>query len=117
MLSLCSSCISVSGLQPKVYSVADEPHKCVLCYGILSNVEFRQRLTKDIAASFKDSGYDGSKMIIAVNVPVSILLREFILTELYGDGWKSKEQRVKSLFANLIQNDIERVGFMDTFEI
>jgi hypothetical protein len=89
----------------------------MLCYGILSDTDFRQKLAKDVIVAFKNSGFDGSKVIIAVNVPNSIHLREFVLAELYEDGWKPRETSVKNLFANLIQNDIERVRLNTTIFI
>lgn len=111
-IPLCSSCILVTQLKEGEYETIDEGYKCSLCFGILSDIEYRKLIVKEVDKKFKSSGYDGYSIVIAINAPISMYLREFVMDELF-DTWNVRDMSPKNLFANLLQKDIEIVGNMN----
>jgi hypothetical protein len=114
-IPLCSSCIGTTGQSAN--KAVDDNYKCALCFGILSDVNFRKELAHEVGTQFESSGYDGNSIIVAVNLPISMLLRELLFAELLGDAYNPREMSPKSLFSNLLQNDIERVSHLDAFKL
>ncbi|KAI6184048.1 TRNA pseudouridine(55) synthase [Aphelenchoides bicaudatus] len=107
ILPLCKSCALITQLEPDQREVVNEEYKCVLCFGILSNLEFRKQIVKEVGEKFKSSGYDGWSVVLAINSPITLLLREVIMSSLFGDVWNAREMSAKNLFSNLLQKDIE----------
>lgn len=108
-IPLCTSCISVTNQDAEKLKPVDENYKCSLCFGILSDNEFRLRVAKAVGEQFESSGYDGNSVIVAVNVPVSLVLREYLFAGIVGNTYSPREMSSKNLFATLLQKDIERV--------
>lgn len=106
---MCSSCALVTKLKPDQYVPVDEGYKCSLCFGLLCDAEFRQRIVERVNAEFESNGFDGSTVVIGINAPLTLVLREIIMSGLFEDTWNGKEMGAKSLFRNLIQKNIERV--------
>jgi len=107
-IPLCQTCIYSTGLDANIHKAVDENYKCSLCFGLLSDGEFRKRLSLEVSKTFTEDDYDGNSVVVAVNLPLTMILRESIFAGMLGDKYNSREMNPKNLFSNLLQKDIER---------
>ncbi|KAI6242763.1 DNA topoisomerase [Aphelenchoides fujianensis] len=105
---LCRSCILVANLPAEKTRVVEQPFECPHCFGILSDDQLRQEIAAHVREEFAKGEFDGDTFILAINIPISMFLRQAVFGRLMGDSWNTREMSPKNLFANLLLKDIEK---------
>uniref|UniRef100_A0A0N5AUG6 tRNA pseudouridine(55) synthase n=1 Tax=Syphacia muris TaxID=451379 RepID=A0A0N5AUG6_9BILA len=81
-VSLCSVCArQLTGTPPNV----DQSWKCSVCFGIM-DPEYINGVANAVKAALDSNQYDSQSFVLALNVPVSVMLREAIFAHLRKAG-------------------------------
>ncbi|VDM70073.1 unnamed protein product, partial [Strongylus vulgaris] len=70
-------CRQIAGESTDVQNVT-EPYECVLCLGMLDQ-NFIEEVAQTVGKKLKESPYDATAFTLALNLPVSQVLRETII--------------------------------------
>ena len=104
-IPLCSKCLKSIGTNLKGTSETAEYHQCCLCFGLLNPTIYDRVIALAKEEHYKN-GFDGTTFVLAVNFPVSQLMRELIIQK--NMGFKRIEMTM-SLMSRLIYNLMAKV--------
>ncbi|KHJ94953.1 TIGR01213 family protein [Oesophagostomum dentatum] len=78
ILRLCALCCrQIAGEAAHVETVA-KSYECVLCFGLLDQ-DYIEQVAQAVGAKLKESPYDAAAFTLALNLPISQVLRETII--------------------------------------
>uniref|UniRef100_A0A1I8B823 Uncharacterized protein n=1 Tax=Meloidogyne hapla TaxID=6305 RepID=A0A1I8B823_MELHA len=80
---------------------------CSFCLGLLFDEELYEQISTESLKKFLEEKYDGSNFILAINMPITQLLRETILQKLYDFGrWAPGSMSPKELLSRCLMGKI-----------
>ncbi|VDM53038.1 unnamed protein product [Angiostrongylus costaricensis] len=84
-LHLCSLCQrQVAGEDACAVGVVNKPYECVLCFGLL-DPDYISEVAEAVKVKLKESPYDATACTLALNLPVSQVLREVVIKRSRAD--------------------------------
>ena len=116
VIKICKACKLLTGFDDETKIVlAETPHECALCFGLLSDDVLRRRIAEEAARVYTNDGFDGSTFLLAVNVPVCMHLRQIVIDKLFDDKKAiHRGTHPKNVFGDLVLRDIEKVRVLQS---
>lgn len=112
MIPLCPICLGNAGPIDKdheIVSPAPDPHSCALCFGLLSDMTLCDEIVNKATEEYKREGYDGYNFILALNLPITMHLREAVLDKLLDGKFVPATMSPKNVYANFLMSKISKV--------
>jgi hypothetical protein len=81
---------------------------CAFCYGLLIDEHFMDAIAEECSHVFTKEQYDGSSFLLALNMPITQMLREFIVEKIV-DKWAPASMSTKELFSRCLMAKIAKV--------
>uniref|UniRef100_A0AC34R743 Uncharacterized protein n=1 Tax=Panagrolaimus sp. JU765 TaxID=591449 RepID=A0AC34R743_9BILA len=112
-ISLCSSCFQAVGkhLSDVEVDKSTEYYNCSLCFGLMDQ-QIYSSIIDEAKKEFLKEKFDGETFVLAVNFPVSQLLREKLIETIIGKEWSEQEMSPKSRSTFLMMNQFREDGFL-----
>uniref|UniRef100_A0A914PUI3 tRNA pseudouridine(55) synthase n=1 Tax=Panagrolaimus davidi TaxID=227884 RepID=A0A914PUI3_9BILA len=94
-ISLCSLCYKAIADNLEDIEEAKEYYQCCLCFGILEPSIYEGIIEKT-KEEYTKNGFDGKNFVLAVNFPVSQLVRELFIQKIMDKKWNEMMMSPKS---------------------
>jgi len=110
-ISLCPPCFKTVSSHLADITEVDEFFKCVLCFGLM-DPQLCSQIIEQAKIEFEKQNFDGNAFILAVNLPVSQVLREKLIERMIEEHWMEQEMSPKSRFTFTLMNKFRQVDFL-----
>jgi tRNA pseudouridine synthase 10 len=110
-ISLCSSCYKAMSESLEDTDEASDHFQCCLCFGLLDPKIYEQ-IIKKTKEEYNKNGFDGKSFVLAVNFPVSQLLRELFIQKIMDKKWVEMTMSPKSRLTYNLMAKFRQDGFL-----
>ncbi|KAI3413977.1 hypothetical protein GPALN_011447 [Globodera pallida] len=90
-------------------SVGCEPNwRCSFCLGLLNDDELLEKIADEAAHQLRREGHEAVNFVLALNVPMSVLLREAVVERLVEPAWSPMSMSPKELLSRQLMAKISK---------
>uniref|UniRef100_A0A183CQK4 Radical SAM protein n=1 Tax=Globodera pallida TaxID=36090 RepID=A0A183CQK4_GLOPA len=90
-------------------SVGCEPNwRCSFCLGLLDDDELLEKIADEAAHQLRREGHEAVNFVLALNVPMSVLLREAVVERLVEPAWSPMSMSPKELLSRQLMAKISK---------
>uniref|UniRef100_A0A914XWA3 tRNA pseudouridine(55) synthase n=1 Tax=Panagrolaimus superbus TaxID=310955 RepID=A0A914XWA3_9BILA len=110
-ISLCSSCYTAISEHLQDTQESEEYYQCCLCFGLL-DPSIYQKIIEKTKEEYAQNRFDGKNFVLAVNFPVSQLLRELFIQKIMDKTWNEMMMSPKSRLTYILMAKFRQDGFL-----